>query len=930
MPARVHALVVVRPDGRVPADLHLGRTLAALAAQTRPVDRLTVVVCGGDAEVREIAATADEVVEAPRRTGFARALASVTVEGDAVWLLAQDTAPAPDALERLVTGLDATPAIAVAAPKLVRWEDDRRIVSLGQTMTRGGRTVVRGTDEHDQGQWDGDIDVLGADPRGMLVRADDWRALGGIDPALGGADEGLDLGVRARLAGRRVVLAPDAVVAVAGDGVAGLPHERAEGRAFARAVAMRTARLHRRLVYAPLWAVPLHWLSLLLLAVVRTAGHLLAKQPSRIVPEWVASVTVLLGVAPVARARRRIARTRAAGWGRLAPLRATGRELRRRLDDGGAPEMRVDLHFFGGGGAWVVLVLLVVSIAGFLSLPTWSVLGGGALAPLRETVAGLWSDATFGPRPLGWATSGPADPFSGLVALLGSLWPAAPSRVLVVLWLLAIPLAGLGGWFAATRVTDRAALRALGAVVWAFAPMLLTALVEGRPTGVLVHLLLPWLLYAGAVAHRSWSGAGMASVLLVGVVAASPSLGPALGVLWLGALVLTIALRRGALARVVWLVVPTLVVFAPLVWRRLRAGEPWALLADPGVPVAGDHALGLTRRVLLAAGFPTSDAAGWARVLDGALVPWVALIVAPLLLLAAAAPLARRTLPAAVLLVTAGLGLATALAVVGVAPATTGTAPAVLWTGAALSVMWAGLCGAALVALDTFALARVARLGAAVLVGAVLAVAALPALTAGARGELIVTNGPPSTLPAYVAVEGRADASQATLVLTPRASGVIADVVWGGSATLGGQTTLRSASSQPSAGDEEVARLVTELVATSTGGTVAELAAHGIAFVVLSPVAGDAAAQELAVAAATMMDQRDDLEGVGDTGKGLLWRVVPEVGERRAAPDERGTAAQIATFQLGALAVALLLAAPTPSSRAFARRKPRVVGGESA
>ena len=43
MPARVHAILVVRPDGRTPAAFHLRRTLAAVAAQTRPVDALTIV-----------------------------------------------------------------------------------------------------------------------------------------------------------------------------------------------------------------------------------------------------------------------------------------------------------------------------------------------------------------------------------------------------------------------------------------------------------------------------------------------------------------------------------------------------------------------------------------------------------------------------------------------------------------------------------------------------------------------------------------------------------------------------------------------------------------------------------------------------------------------------------------------------------------------
>ncbi|MEV9017254.1 glycosyltransferase, partial [Klebsiella pneumoniae] len=94
-----------------------------------------------------------------------------------------------------------------------------------------------------QGQRDGDADVLGADVRGMLIRRESWRAFGGLDPALGGADEGLDLSVRARLAGDRVSLVPAARVAVAGDGVAAMA--RGRKRARRRAFAERTAQLHR-------------------------------------------------------------------------------------------------------------------------------------------------------------------------------------------------------------------------------------------------------------------------------------------------------------------------------------------------------------------------------------------------------------------------------------------------------------------------------------------------------------------------------------------------------------------------------------------------------------------------------------------------------------------------------------------------------------
>ncbi|MFT4230535.1 MAG: glycosyltransferase, partial [Microbacterium sp.] len=224
---RVHAILVVRPDGRAPASAHLKHTLAAVREQSRPADALTIVLCGSDDRAAEHAAAAgaDDVVTAPAGTSYADAvrLASPRIPADAaVWLLAQDTAPEPDALALLAGTVELSASAAIAAPKLVHWDDRTRIVSLGVTMTRLGRSVTLAEGEYDQGQHDTDEDALGADVRGLLVSGETWLALRGIDPALAGADEGLDLGVRARLAGQRVALVPGARVAVAGDGAAGL------------------------------------------------------------------------------------------------------------------------------------------------------------------------------------------------------------------------------------------------------------------------------------------------------------------------------------------------------------------------------------------------------------------------------------------------------------------------------------------------------------------------------------------------------------------------------------------------------------------------------------------------------------------------------------------------------------------------------------
>ncbi|MDQ1127906.1 glycosyltransferase family 2 protein [Microbacterium sp. SORGH_AS_0888] len=947
MPARVHALLVVRPDDRTSTAAHLERTLEALRAQTRPVDALTIVLCDPDAAVTELARSsgAEGVITASAATAYASAvrMAAPRLSGDAVWLLAQDTAPEPTALSELSAALELAPLLAVVAPKLVGWEERSQIVSLGVSMTRFGRAVGLADGELDQGQYDADADadVLGADVRGMLVRMPVWQQLDGLDPALGGADEGLDLGVRAHLAGHRVSVITAARVAVAGDGTAGLPAPTTRRRRRKVAYATRLAQLHRRLVYAPAPAVPLHWLSLLVLAVWRAAAALVSKQPSRVLPEWGASIVVFWRWASVARARRRIRRTRASSWTSFAALRISRSQLRQRLDadgdaDAASRPVREELRFFTGGAAWIVLAAVVVSLAAFPALLAWPVLGGGALAPLSATVSQLWAEAGYGLRSIGLDTTGPADPFAALLALIGSVWPFDPSRALVLLWLAAVPLAVLGGWFAATRVTSRSLLRNTGAVLWALAPTFWIALGDGRPAVVIAHLLLPWLFYAGAVAHRSWAAAGAASLLLAGVLACVPSSAPALIVLWALTVMLTLVARRGAgVAHIVWIGVPAIAMFAPLVWTQLRAGSPWALVADPGVVVGSGSPAGAATRLALAAGFPDDGYGGWARLLEGGAVSlpgWTAaLLVAPLVAAALLSLLTPRWMVAAVALVVTMLGLGTAFVAVGVQVSHTATGdPASLWPGGALSLAWLGLCAAAIIALDAglpYRDRRLRPIGAAVLM-ATLAIAVLPAATSVVRDRAPLQNGPASTLPAYVAAQGRGDAVPGTLVITPLADGsVAARVVWGASDTLNGQSTVLATRTSATPADEEVAQLVADLVTPTAEDAVGRLAERGIRFVVVSPaVDGETdRARALRLTATTALDQRNELDDVGATPKGTLWRVTADVAPRAAAPDPH-LGAVITIVQLLVVAAALLLSVPTATSRRQARRTSRMVG----
>lgn len=932
MPARVHAIIVARPGSAARA--HLLRTLDSLRAQSTPPAAITLVMCGDASTAREsqtVAAMVEGIIEARSSTTFAEAVELArprVLEDTAVWLLAHDTAPHPRALERLVGSLERSPSAAIVAPKLVQMENDREIVSLGVSMTSLGRSVELAAGELDQGQHDGRDEALGADVRGLLIRGEvrnDLRP----DPALAGADEGLDLGVRARLGGGRVVLAPSARVSVTPDGPAALPSGRSR-----RAYVTRVAQLHRRLAYSAALALPLHWLSLLPIALWRSITHLVGKRPEAVLPEWGAALTAMFRFAAIGRSRRAIRAFRTGSWSSIAPLRVSAADLRRRLDDGHGSERGAvsELHFFSGGGAWAVLGALVVGVVSFTSLLAWPVLGGGALLPLRTTVAGLWADAAWGLRGVGVDLVGPADPFAAVIAILGSFWPAGPSFSLVLLWILALPLAVLGGWFAATRVTDRAGLRILAGIGWALAPTFLTALVDGRPTGVLVHLLLPWLFHAAVVAHRSWGAAGAASLLFAAVTACAPSLAPALLVLWLVAVGITLggARFRGA-ARLLWLPVPAAVMFAPLVIWQLAHGSLVALLGDPGMIWAGPQATAdAAGRAALVTGFPTNSYGGWSWLVGDQFATWAGVLLAPIALLGLASAVAPRWRAGITLLLVTVTGLATSVLAVGVVVSFAQGVPVAIWPGAGLSLAWLGLLGAALVTLDTLVTAARARTVAAAVAAIAVVVCAVPSLLTfhAEQAESVLTDGPVSTLPAYVVANAGADRQVGTLVLTPQNDGgLAAEVAWGASETLGSQTTMLSTATEIRGTD--ITTLAVDVISARDFDAAAELGEIGIGYVLLASVGDDEAdrARTLRTAAITSLNQRTGFVQAGTTDRGMLWGLESDTAPRASVTAaEQATSRLVTTVQLIVVIAALLLSIPTRSSRRASRARSRIVG----
>ena len=298
----------------------LPRTLAALAAQTRPADAVIGVDTGSRdhsaALLEQELGKANVTVFDQPRSGMGgavmaglKALAPWPAEGSAatapgtdwIWLLHDDAAPAPEALAELLRAVERAPSVTVAGCKQLDWHAERRLIDVGLSTSRWAeRLTLIDADELDQGQYDGRSDTFAVNSAGMLVRRDIWEELRGFDPALPGSGDDVDFCWRNRLAGHRVVVVPSARMFH----VSHRPH------ALGNATAARKAQVHLRLKHAAGWKVPLHAAGALLGSLFKLVLSIAVKDPGHGFSQLLATFAALGRPAAVVRGRRNAARTR--------------------------------------------------------------------------------------------------------------------------------------------------------------------------------------------------------------------------------------------------------------------------------------------------------------------------------------------------------------------------------------------------------------------------------------------------------------------------------------------------------------------------------------------------------------------------------------------------------------------------------------------
>ncbi|MEO3786628.1 glycosyltransferase family 2 protein [Actinocorallia sp. B10E7] len=821
----------------------LPETLKALLTQTRRIQRLVVVDTGstdkGPAVIGGVVGPGNLLTlgrDVPFAAAVARALeqpaANIPVDTDGtaapvewIWILHDDCAPAPRALERLLAEADADPHIGLIGPKLRDWEDRRLLLEVGITLDgQGRRETGVDRDEFDQGQHDGVPDVLAVSTAGMLVRRDVWAQTGGLDPEFGLFRDDVDFGWRVHAAGHRVVATSDAVVFHAEASARGLREQPVSHRRLDRRNAMYVL-----LANQPLRPALVTFARLMFGSLVRVIGLLVAKKPMAMRDE-------LDAVRDVVGSPGRLRALRAArAQGRARVYRAVRRfqphlvTLRRLADKAAsliAPtEYGLDLseeeepppdRGLGLGTVRRILahpsavVLLVLSAVAFLAerslLAAGGRLGGGALVPITQSAGELWESYTSGWHPSGLGSADASPPWTAVLSGLSALTFGHPSLVVTGLLLGCVPLSGLTAYLAAKRLVPAglpvgrraarligrrripaSAIRAWAAIAYALLPVAGGAIASGRFGTCVVYVLLPLIGLAGARVLR----------LPEGRVDARHARRAA----WALALLLTVAM---AFVPLTWLMVAVLGCLA-LWWPgTARPGDVAIALAVPPLLLlpttiglvlhpsrflleAGLHRPELVDRNLSASSILTLDPGGPGTDLGWATAGLLALAVAAL-------PLrSRRT---AVLggwaLILLGFLTAVVVSAVTVEEAAGEGAPA--WPGVPLAIAAGGLvltAGAALQRAVELWSGRdwIYRVGG---VCSVLVAVSTPVLAgvawigSGVRGPIGEVEGGP--LPAFVSAA--ADGTRArTLVLGLRQDGGV------------GYTLLRGAS--PRAGEEE-------------------------------------------------------------------------------------------------------------------------------
>ena len=522
-----------------------------------------------------------------------------------LWLLHDDSTPEKTALAQLLSTLETAPSAALIGPKLVRRDQPRVIQQLGLTLTKSGAIFVPVRNELDQSQHDHLQESLAVSTAGALISVCKYLEVGGLATELNPLAADVDLGVRLRLAGYRVLVAPGARVLHDALSLAGARPRRWLGGPPATAILR--AQIQLRFRFAPLWLAIGYALFLPAIALVQSLLLFLAKHPERVLGIWAASLWGFIS-SPVQLPRvRRLSANQRKGLRSLLPLLAGRDQISRAkrarlapeqlsspepgetaLGKSGEPTGRTRASFFAAGGFWIMAGLAALSWAFW---PANNAVIGGGLLPVSETWLQLFERTGSGWQLLG-GFKAPSDPFNWVLLALGSITFLKPSIALTWFVFLAKPLAFAGAFRVMAQTGARTWLAALGAIGYALLPAIGQAQLAGQLPQLVAMVLLPWFVFvlskllnfgdAQVRGVQTWSWLGSAGLLAAAISASAPSFTPIAAV----TVFVLASYRFKKLGYLLWMPIPLLVLWAPLAWYLIATLEhPLAIITDPGPSV---------------------------------------------------------------------------------------------------------------------------------------------------------------------------------------------------------------------------------------------------------------------------------------------------------------------------------------------------------
>lgn len=490
-------------------------TLESLADQDYESLSVLVIDNGGDQDptsrIAEILPTAFvKRLDADRGFSAAANEVLVSVEGAAFYLfLHDDVRLQPGAVTALVAEAFRANG-GVVGPKLVDWDDPRRLKSVGYSVDLYGfSSSISDDDELDQSQHDTPREVFAVSDACMLVRADLFESIGGFSDSVPYFGEDIDLCWRAHVAAATVHLCPSAVVA----------HR---GRFSERRVAENRDRLALRHEARTMLAnyellrllrvVPI----VVLLSLFDLLGSLLLGRFGRaadIVASWAWNV---VNLPSLVRARSRVKRSRRAHDVEYLPLMRQGSSRLQGLVRAAEGENRLQVAAQAGRGyfqelttgssrygAGLAVVAALLILLGARDLFT------GPIPVLREFVdAGPSASALLAEWWSAWREPGLGEPAvaPGVVpglGVLGTLLFGSIGLARRLLVLAPLFIGALGAW---KLLTHQGSTRARAAMLAAYGlnPVVLNAVAEGRLQALMVYGAAPW------VVRRIARGAGVA------------------------------------------------------------------------------------------------------------------------------------------------------------------------------------------------------------------------------------------------------------------------------------------------------------------------------------------------------------------------------------------------------------------------------------